>query len=243
MAPKKIKLIVLRHGRSNVRYARLNHKISEKEFRERKIESRLIHYASSTSKFVSKIQEECIRIGLQKHKITGYPRNDFLIEKSIDNKTKFKLFGDKKTVLYAPSWRHGRSVTSFFPFENIDMEALNEKLSSLNIKLLLRPHVAELIASKKLREKLTYYSSFSNIQTASHKQFPDVNDLIPYVDMLISDYSALYHDFLLLDRPIGFIPYDFDSFSEKNGFLYDYINLMPGKKIDTLKTLLLFLNK
>jgi CDP-glycerol glycerophosphotransferase (TagB/SpsB family) len=244
-ASRKIKLIALRHGRSvkRVRFARLNHKMSEKEYRERMIETKLICYASSTSSFISVIQEKCLKIGKVKHQITGYPRNDLMLEKANDIKGKKLLFGDMKIVLYAPTWRHGRGVTSFFPFISFDFEILNNKLKTLNIVLLLRPHVTELIASKKLRDDLNYFSSYSNIEIASHKKYPDVNNLIPYVDMLLSDYSALYHDYLLLDRPIGLIPYDYDSFNSSNGFLYPYMDLMPGKNISTFNDFIDFFDE
>ena len=244
-ASRKIKLIALRHGRSvkRVRFARLNHKMSKKEYRERMIETKLISYASSTSSFISEIQEECLKIGKVKHQITGYPRNDLMLEKANDIIGKKLLFGDKKIVLYAPTWRHGRGVTSFFPFSSFDLKILNNKLKTLNIVLLLRPHVTELIASKKLRDDLNYFSSYSNIEIASHKKYPDVNNLIPYVDMLLSDYSALYHDYLLLDRPIGLIPYDYDSFNLSNGFLYPYMDLMPGKNISTFNDFIDFFDE
>ena len=242
---KTIKLIALRHGRSvkRVRFARLNHKISEKEFRERKIESRLITYASSTSNFVSEIQEKCLNIGINKHIVTGYPRNDLMLQKAKDYDAKSKLYGDKRIILYAPTWRHGREITSFFPFDSLQLDTLNNRLLELNIVLLLRPHVTELIASKLLRSKLDYFSSFSNIKIASHEKHPDVNNLLPHVDMLLSDYSALYHDYLLLDRPIGLIPYDYDSFNRNNGFLYSYMDLMPGRKILTTENLMDFLDE
>ena len=58
----KIRLVALRHGRSvkRVRFARLGHKISDKEKEERLWEAKLIEYAISTSEFVSDILIEYV---------------------------------------------------------------------------------------------------------------------------------------------------------------------------------------
>ena len=51
------------------------------------------------------------------------------------------------------------------------------------------------------------------------------------VDLLITDYSSVYFDYLLLDRPIIFVPVDLEEYRKTRGFLlepYDYWT--PGKK-------------
>jgi CDP-glycerol glycerophosphotransferase (TagB/SpsB family) len=63
------------------------------------------------------------------------------------------------------------------------------------------------------------------------------------MDGLVSDYSALYHDFLLLDRPIGLVPYDYEDFKKKNGFLYDYFAHAPGRIIKNQSNFYEFINE
>ena len=84
LAPRSLRLLALRHGRSvkRVRFARLGHQISAEEARARRQEGDMIDYAISTSEFISDLQEECLRIGRAKHVVTGYPRNDALFEVS-----------------------------------------------------------------------------------------------------------------------------------------------------------------
>jgi CDP-glycerol glycerophosphotransferase (TagB/SpsB family) len=234
---KQLNLIALRHGRSvkRIRFARLHHKISDKEAAERCRESELIRFAVSTSEFISDIQEECLKIGRNKHVVTGYPRNDHLLCPPEEDRKLWDEFLDElqpqKVVLYAPSWRHGRNHTRFFPFDDFDKGDLVSFLESRNILLLLRPHVAELshLSLKVFLESLSGSSKF--IRFSSHEVFPDVNTILPFVDFLISDYSALFHDYLLLDRPLLFVPYDYEEFSKKNGFLYDYYENLPGPEI------------
>ena len=216
-----LKLINLRHGRSikRVRFARKNHKLSASEQKERLKESKLTLFATSTSKFISEIQEKCLEIGIEKHIVTGYPRNDSLILKKDINRE-----SGKTKVLYAPTWRHGRTFTDFFPFKDFNLNAFNSVLKKNNIEMYLRPHVGEINNSV-----LSKADSLSNLIIYNHGIEPDINNSLHKFDALISDYSALIHDFLLLDRPIILIPYDYDSFKYENGFLYDFYDFAPGR--------------
>ena len=239
LIPDHIKLVALRHGRSvkRIRFARKSHKISRDETVERRRE--LVVHAISTSEFISDIQEECLQIGRHKHVVTGYPRNDLLWEVPEDEQNAWHQFigdvDDKTVILYAPSWRHGRQATKFFPFDDFSVDDLARYLESRSVMLLLRPHANDL---RKYPELVGFLRQLaqrtSNIRMATHVEFPDVNSLLPYVDILISDYSALYHDYLLLKRPMLFIPYDLEEFREENGFLYDYEALLPGPKVGSL---------
>ena len=249
LLPRKLKLLSLRHGRSvkRVRFARVGHKITPKEAHSRKLEGKKIIYAISTSDFVSKIQEECLQIGKDKHMVTGYPRNDSLLKPSKKDRQNFSklLLGKKykKIVLYAPSWRHGRVATKFFPFIDLNLKQLSQYLEKTNTAILLRPHVNDLIKYKSSRKSIQYLAlSSPNIILATHNQAPDVYSLLPFTDILITDYSALYHDFLLLSRPIFLVPYDFQDFKKQNGFLYNYKKFAPGPIIKSQQQLIKNLN-
>jgi CDP-glycerol glycerophosphotransferase (TagB/SpsB family) len=236
--PDKIKLLALRHGRSvkRIRFARKNHKLDPGEAAERAREGQLIQYAISTSEFISDIQEECLQIGREKHVVTGYPRNDYLFNAPARPPQSIAplLDADKQVILYGPSWRHGRVPTQFFPFADFDETKLADFLRQQNYLLLLRSHVNDLKKYASTRQFLQQLAQASDcIRLATHDQVADVNSLLPYVHILVSDYSALYHDYLLLDRPIILIPYDYEEFEQQNGFLYDYYKNLPGPAVTT----------
>ena len=240
----QIQLVALRHGRSvkRVRFARKSHKITEDESEQRRIETNLIRYAISTSEMVSDMQEECLLIGREKHVVTGYPRNDSLLAPTDEMLTKWNSFlhgkSYSKIILYGPSWRHGRDATKFFPFEDFSTSELSRFLIAENILLLIRPHVTEMFSESMEHMKEVSSKIPNNVRIINHKTYNDVNEFLPFIDILISDYSALYHDFLLLDRPILFVPYDYEDFSIKNGFLYDYFYNLPGPSIDSMQVLI-----
>jgi CDP-glycerol glycerophosphotransferase (TagB/SpsB family) len=244
LVPSTLPLIALRHGKSvkRVRFARLESKMAITEENERHRETQMIRYAISTSEFVSDIQEECLQIGRQKHIVTGYPRNDVLLHPTEGMKKYWKDYlrelSPKMVILYGPSWRHGIEPTRFFPFDDFDQGYLIDYLKSKGILLLLRPHINDLRTYPEVRDFLEDLASYSEvIKIASHRIFPDVNMLLPYVGGLITDYSSLYHDYLLLDRPMIFIPYDYEVFARQLGFLYDYFEYLPGPAICSLKEL------
>jgi len=240
IVPDDLPLLALRHGRSvkRVRFA-AKQNLSPIEFEERRSEAHRIKFAISTSPFISRIQETCLQIGSHKHVVTGYPRNDVLFDTPYETKSNWSKFLGRKTyhttILYAPTWRHGREPTHFFPFEDMNIYKLTQALEDHNILLLLRPHVNDLLKYPKVKEFIDILCNASErIRLATHREFADINHILPFINVLISDYSAVYHDFLLLNRPIIFIPYDIQDFEEKNGFLYDYHSMLPGPSVTTL---------
>ena len=65
----------------------------------------------------------------------------------------------------------------------------------------------------------------------------DVNLILPEIDILITDYSSIYVDYLLLDRPCIFVPYDLENYKRKRGFLLDYDFWAAGAIVLTQKDL------
>lgn len=66
--------------------------------------------------------------------------------------------------------------------------------------------------------------------------------LLPFTTALITDYSSIAIDYLLLDKPIGFTLDDYDDFSISRGYVFDNpLDYMPGHHIYTFDDLILFL--
>ena len=52
---------------------------------------------------------------------------------------------------------------------------------------------------------------------------------------MITDYSSVYFDYLLLDKPIIFWTKDLEIYEERRGFLFDNVDKwMPGPKVKTV---------
>jgi CDP-glycerol glycerophosphotransferase (TagB/SpsB family) len=60
----------------------------------------------------------------------------------------------------------------------------------------------------------------------------DFYEILNAIDVLITDYSSLYFDYLLLNRPIIFTPVDLDDYRLNKGFMLEpYDEWTPGDKV------------
>lgn len=156
----------------------------------------------------------------------GYPRNDGLVASSADRtrdevRDSLGIGKDARVVLYAPTFRDtdavGKSKFSFsMPFS---LEAFHQEFGPETV-LLLRMHM--LVASvTRIPEALK--SSVVDVSS-----YPDVQKLFLASDALVTDYSSVFFDYSLLERPIIFFAYDLDRYEENiRGFYLDYQTL-PG---------------
>jgi CDP-glycerol glycerophosphotransferase (TagB/SpsB family) len=163
--------------------------------------------------------------------IFGQPRNDILI-----NDKKQLIEGKDKIILYAPTFRE-TSITNLFPFLDRNLRKLDAFLKRNNMKIMIRLHINE---EKKYRDS-SQYKNLTNISFSGSAEHPSVNDLLPIVDAVITDYSSIALDFLLVNRPIAYIPYDYEKYKEERGFSFDYFKYLPGEVLCTQSELEEFL--
>jgi CDP-glycerol glycerophosphotransferase len=78
---------------------------------------------------------------------------------------------------------------------------------------------------------------------ANVEKFPSVQKLLVYTDILITDFSSILFDFLLLNRPVLFFPYDYEEYNKKVGFTVDYEENTPGPKISSQEQLIFHLSQ
>lgn len=63
-------------------------------------------------------------------------------------------------------------------------------------------------------------------------------ELVGLMDGLISDYSSIAVDYMLLDRPLGYVLTDLESYRNTRGFVFENPEAyMPGEKIYNLEDL------
>lgn len=170
----------------------------------------------------------------------GYPRYDRAYEliegiddPDLDDDTQALLETEQTTVLYAPTHKDGQYSTTLFPFEDTDVEALRAHLEDHDIQLLLRMHPVE--------EESGAYDDLvdgTHIHYVGQDVAPSPMELLPYVDVLVTDYSSIYVDFLPFDRPIVFVPDRHDEFSDVRGIAFDYERYFPGKSVRSMSVFL-----
>lgn len=154
--------------------------------------------------------------------VTGQPRTDVFFQphnyKDLVPKTsKGKIF------LYLPTWRN-YSFNLFDKKFGFDFNVINDFLKKTGSHLIVKVHINEF---KKYHD-LLHVGKHSNISLTF---IEDIYPYMPSVDALLTDYSSVMFDFMLLDKPIIFLPFDFETYTENNeGFYYNYEKTTPGPK-------------
>jgi CDP-glycerol glycerophosphotransferase (TagB/SpsB family) len=193
----------------------------------------------SSSATDSRTTSQCTGLPRERVVVTGYPRNDYLIHHRYDPDSRiiesFPILR-KKIILYAPTWRDNEKVR-WLPFDDVSLAKLVEMLEKFDAYLLLRSHIMDDIFRDN-NDCKDLYTANERIILANREKFEDVQELLPSVDILISDYSGIWIDYLLLDRPIVLIPYDWGKYSDERGLMYDLNEISPGPMIDSFSDLL-----
>jgi CDP-ribitol ribitolphosphotransferase len=74
-------------------------------------------------------------------------------------------------------------------------------------------------------------SEYTNIKSIGPNV--DINDLLIISNVLITDYSSVFYDFLLTLRPIIFFAEDLEKYMEVRDFYFDYKTFVPGPYVQT----------
>lgn len=166
---------------------------------------------------------------ISKVKVTGDPRGDVILSSNIRTPNPIqqiqRQFSTPKIILYAPTFRDGQ----YNYFEEINLPELAEILELANAVLFIKLH----FIYRDVWEKQSDITQLERIHFLEDDLLMDINKFLPFTDVLITDYSSIYFDYLLLDRPIIFTPFDIDSYLSERGFYVDYFENTPGQKCET----------
>lgn len=183
----------------------------------------------STSPFFSQYLQSSFKIKPENMLELGQPRNDKLFSPTIeplilDLRNKFN---NPQIVLYMPTFRDGESKKNLYfnPFATagFDLATFTKALSDNNIVFVYKGHFFD--------SDNSLLSQDNRIITISDNDYDDLYTFIKDVDVLITDYSSVYFDFLLCRKPIILFPFDKDSYiSQSRPFYYDY-ELLQAKRV------------
>lgn len=164
------------------------------------------------------------RIPKENFRITGLPRNDELVNcNTIENRKRIrKLLGideEKTVILYAPTFREydkdaGMNCKFNLP---INIDKWQHQLGG-NFILLIRAHY-EIV-------KLMDFQDNDFIKNVS--SYPKLNELMIASDLLISDYSSIFFDYSIMDKPMLCFAYDYEKYSSHRGMYFDIRKELEG---------------
>ncbi len=153
-------------------------------------------YITMTSDFTKYMYVSEMLINPKKVFVTGFPRNDVLYGYKDKDKNRYN------TILYAPTYKKG-DATKLFPFSDFKKENIGKDLQKWNVELYLRFHPNNYKESRA--EIVNILKSSKRIIDASPDVVGDVQEILPNIDILVTDFSSISRDFLFLDRPMIFI--------------------------------------
>jgi CDP-glycerol glycerophosphotransferase (TagB/SpsB family) len=136
-----------------------------------------------------------------------------------------------ETYIYLPTWRD--TAQNFVESSNFDFEKLNAILSQKNALFLVKFHVNTSIDYER-------YSKLSNLVFLPG--YYDIYPILPFTSCLITDYSSIYYDYLLLNKPVILFPFDYEQYITKNrGLQFSYDTAMLGEKVFNFDDLLTYI--
>jgi CDP-glycerol glycerophosphotransferase (TagB/SpsB family) len=162
----------------------------------------------------------------------GYPRTDVLLSR--DDGARFRMPEEERVIeqcrayaregtrvmLYMPTFRDWRNdADRVIP---IDWPELDRVLQAHGGALFCKLHPND-------QARLPDLAGLSRVHLIPSSVDP--YPILRHTDALISDYSSIFFDYLLLDRPLVFYPYDLDDYRTYSRALYDdYDTVTPGPK-------------
>ena len=141
--------------------------------------------------------------------VNSLPRIDYLINEQekirIRIKSTYPKIDQKKVILYAPTFREGEPIPYDKVIRSVDLNTYN---------LIIKGHPVR--SGEYFDERVYTCPKFSSLE------------LLTIADYVITDYSAISIEASILNKPLYFYVYDYESYKSKNGLNVDLYKEMPG---------------
>lgn len=156
----------------------------------------------------------------------GFPRNDELFHVTENQKKifreQFNIPGNKKVILYAPTWRDSKDGGLSYEFiPPLHIDKWKKRLSD-DYVMLFRMHTFTTKFEMHFDEFARNVSDYENL-----------NHILAITDVLVTDYSTIIYDAAIANIPFICFGFDYDSYSKERGFYYDLNNEYPGGVLQT----------
>jgi len=193
-------------------------------------------------------KKEFFQCGEEKIIPLGYPRYDLLFQNNKNAKNfveQRKLqSGAKKVVIWMPTFRRSnrlrisdQTLNSKLDIPLVgtpkDLDELNDFCRSNHIYLIIKKHHYQIDYGTQSRSHLLFLDD-----SVLEKNDIQLYHLLSLTDGLISDYSSVVFDYLLVDKPIGYVLIDYEEYKKSRGFVFENpLQYMPGRHIYKIRDL------
>lgn len=199
-------------------------------------------YILSYSNFYSFVISSVFKMDITKFVVTGMPRNDFLISSnSRENIAKLidREVSNKKIIFYVPTFRR-RNDKSVYEGSKIlseikEFNEIEQFAKQNNLYFIVKKHPVEGDEIPQMDYENVFFIEDGDLVNINI----DFYEILGGSDLLITDYSSVYFDYLLLNKPIIFWMRDKVEYETQRGFLFENIEtLMPGSIVNDTNKLL-----
>lgn len=185
-------------------------------------------YIISTSDRVSSYYPETFLIPKENVLQLGQARNDIFFQETEEDNELPEYIKNNNVITYMPTHRSfGKRDDDINDI--LDLKKIDAFCETYRYKFLVKRHM---YSSGRISKKLRHVIDVSDANL-------DPQLLLKYTDILITDYSSCYTDYLLLDRPVIFYCYDLDKYlNVSNEMYFDYDEVTPGPHAEDFDSLL-----
>lgn len=172
--------------------------------------------------------------------VTGYPKEDWLFHPATDWPERLGLPCASKYIFWLPTFRKVGTAG----LENLDtydmmgdtglpvvqdekmLEHLEQELAASDAVLVIKLHPFQ-------DARRVHVGRFPHICLLTNETLRradlQINEILADADALVSDYSSVAIDFMVLDRPIAFTVSDMEAYVAARGFVFeDILGWLPG---------------
>ncbi len=166
---------------------------------------------------------------------SGQPRNDDLAsynqnlvsletdQTSINQIIQYKKQGFN-IIFYLPTFRDGENI----PLKSIQLTRFSDLAQKNKCLWVIKLHPN---VKKQKNVELIKLAQTQNSNVILYNQNKDIYACLDLADILVTDYSSIYLDFLFFDKPIIFFNYDYEKYTKFiRGLAFNYEEMTPGPK-------------
>lgn len=183
-------------------------------------------YVVATSDYISNLFQRSFNVLPEQIILSKYPRNRYL-NSSIKEK---KL----KRILYAPTFRNSiPTAEGLLSQAGFNFDKTQFFLEKNNLFLDIRFHPV----NKPCHKLINLFSRYNNINLSTQD---DIYKSLEKYEVLITDYSSIFFDYLLTENPIIFFPFDKCDYKENERDVYhDYSYFTGGHECSNWEDVIL----
>ena len=187
----------------------------------------------SSSDYFTPIMKAAFNATEEQILLVGNIRNDELFKEKQD-----------KRIIWMPTYRNSKNYHDsqdalIFSLEEVDFRKIEQLLLKYGYQLYIKLHPLE-----EFRLQVQMNHSIIHLLTEEiiSEQYGTLYTFLGTTSALITDYSSVFLDYYLLNRPVAFTINDYEEYKDKRGFVFEDVkSLMVGSVIRDSHDLLEFL--